>query len=124
MIGRYLRLREYCQKNEWAAGLSALLLLALLGLVIYLTLNNQSALEHWLNSSVLVHGLMLFSVLLLLAVILASLLCLSLSPASMQDRTERVIHRHRPVMQDGLKVVKNLGVNPKRRHKPARNASS
>ena len=124
MISRYLHLREYCQKNEWAAGLSAVLLLVLLGSVIYLTLYNQSALEHWLNSSLLVHGLLLFSVLLLLAVILTSLLCLSLSPASMQDRTERVIHRHRPVMQDGLKLVKNLGVNPKRQRKPARNASA
>lgn len=124
MINRYLRLRAYCQTNEWAAGLSALILVALLGTIIYLALENQSLLEQWLSSSVLVNGLILFSIILLVIALSLSLFCLSFSPCSMQDRTERVIHVHRPVMSEGLKVIKNLGVNPKRQHTPDRNASS
>ena len=97
MINRYLRLRAYCQTNEWAAGLSALILVALLGTFIYLALENQALLEQWLSASVLVNGLILFSVILLVVALSLSLFCLSFSPCSVQDRTERVIHIHRPV---------------------------
>jgi hypothetical protein len=124
MIDRYIRLRQYCQKNEWAAALSALLLICLLGTVIYLTLDHHSTVQHWLSSAVLLNGLIMLLILLALGAFSLSLFCLSFSDCSIEDRTEKVIHRHRPVMVDGLKIVKNLGVNPKRRHKPVRNESS
>jgi hypothetical protein len=124
MISRYLRLRQYCQANEWAAGLSAFLLVGLLGTIIYLSLEKQSLLEQWLGGSVLVNGLILFSTALLVSALSLSLVCLSFSPCSIQDRTERVIHVHQHVMTDALKVVKNLGVNPKRQRTPDRSASS
>ena len=124
MIHRYIQLRHYCQKNEWAAAFSALLLIGLLAAMIYSVLDNHSIVQHWLTSAVLVNGLIMLSIILLVGALSLSLFCLSFSACSIQDRTERVIHRHRPVMVDSLKVVKNLGVNPKRRRKPGRNASS
>lgn len=124
MLDRYTQLRQYCQQNEWAAGLSALLLLAILGSIIYVIINNHSVVQHWLSSAVLVNGLIMLSTTLLIGAFSLSLFCLSFSACSIEDRTEKVIHRHRPVMVDGLKVVKNLGVNPKRRRKPVRSASS
>ena len=124
MIDRYLRLRQYCQENEWAAALSAMLLITLLGSIIYAILDNHSAVQHWLSNAVLINGLIMFSILLAVGAFSLSLFCLSFSNCSIEDRTEKVIHRHRPVMVDGLKIVKNLGVNPKRQRKPARNASS
>gem|GEM_PF-5472688 len=124
MIDRYLRLRQYCQENEWAAALSALLLIGLLGTVIYLVIDNHSTVQHWLSNSVLLNGLILLSIIIVVGAFSLSLFCLSSSDCSIEDRTEKVVHRHRPVMVDGLKVVKNLGVNPKRRRKPVRNESS
>lgn len=124
MIDRYIRLRQYCQNNEWAAALSALLLISLLGVVIYLSLDHHSAVQHWLSGAVLLNGLIMLSIFLAVGAFSLSLFCLSFSDCSIEDRTEKVIHRHRPVMVDGLKIVKNLGVNPKRRRRPVRNESS
>ena len=124
MIDRYIQLRQYCQKNEWAAGISALLLLVILGSIVYAVIDNHSVVQHWLSSAALVNGLILLSSTLIIGALSLSLFCLSFSACSIEDRTEKVIHRHRPVMVDSLKVVKNLGVNPKRRRKPVRSASS
>ncbi|MCW8964215.1 MAG: hypothetical protein OQL16_10485 [Gammaproteobacteria bacterium] len=124
MIHRYIRLRKFCQKNDWAAGLSAFLLICLLGAVIYGALENQSIVLHWLGHAVLINGLILVAIILAIGALSMSLFCLSFSDSSIEDRTERVIHRNRPVMAGSLKIVKNLGVNPKRRRTPDRSASA
>ena len=124
MIHRYIRLRQYCQENDWAAALSALLLIMLLGTVIYAVLDNHSIVQHWLSSAVLVNGLITLSIMLAIGAFSLSLFCLSFTACSIEDRTEMVIHRHQHVMEGSLKVIKNLGVNPKRRRKMARNESS
>ena len=124
MLNRYFQLRQYCQQNEWAAGLSALLLIGLLGSTVYAVLDQHSVVQHWLSAAVLVNGLIMLSIILLVGAFSLSLFCLSFSSCSIEDRTERVIHRHQSVMADSLKVVKNLGVNPKRRRKLDDNVSS
>ena len=124
MINRYIRLRQYCQNNEWAAGLSALLLISLLGSIIYSVIDNHSSVQHWLGSAVLMNGLILLSTSLILGTLSLSLFCLSFSSCSIQDRTEKVVHRNRPMVTDSFRLIKNLGVNPRMRRKPGRNASS
>jgi len=124
MIDRYNRLRLYCQKHEWAAASSALLLIMLLGTIIYAALESQSAVQHWLSSAVLINGLIMLLASLIIVAFSLSLFCLSFSNCSVEDRTEMVIHRHQHVMEDSLKIVKNLGVNPKRRRKMAHSVSS
>ena len=122
MFERYRLLKEYCEENEWAAALSALFLVATLGSLIYLLMENQVLVLHWLSNAVLINGLIAIVIALVIAAFSLSLFCLSFSSCSIEERTERVIHRHRPVMSDALKSVKNLGVNPKRRRKQAHNA--
>ena len=124
MIERYQRLKAYCEQHEWAAALSAAALLVLLGTLIMALLEYQEAILIWLSKAVLVNGLIVAGIILFLAVLSASMICLSFSSCSIEERTEKVIHRHRPVMVDGLKLVRNLGVNPKRRRRPGRNAST
>jgi len=124
MIHRYIRLRGFCQRNDWAAGLSAFLLISLLGTVIYGVLENQYIVLHWLSSAILINGLILVSIILAIGALSMSLFCLSFAATSIEDRTERVIHRNRPVMTDSLKIVRSLGVNPKRRRTPGHSASS
>lgn len=124
MIERYQRLKAYCEQHEWAAALSAVVLLVLLGTLIMALLEYQEAIIIWLSKAVLVNGLIVAGIILFLAVLSASMICLSFSSCSIEERTEKVIHRHRPVMVDGLKLVRNLGVNPKRRRRQGRNAST
>lgn len=124
MIERYQRLKAYCEDNEWAAALSAILLLTMLATLVTLLLHYQESIIHWLSSAVLINGLIAAGVTLLIGAFSASIFCLSFSACSIEERTEKVIHRHRPVMSEGLKIVKNLGVNPKRRRRPDRNASA
>ena len=124
MIERYQRLKAYCEDNEWAAALSAILLLAMLATLVILLLQYQESIIHWLSSAVLINGLIAAGAILLIGAFSASIFCLSFSACSIEERTEKVIHRHRPVMSSGLKIIKNLGVNPKRQRKPARNESS
>lgn len=124
MIERYQRLKAYCEQHEWAAALSAALLLVLLGTLIVALLEYQEAILAWLSKAVLINGLIAAGITLLMAVVSASMICLSFSSCSIEERTEKVIHRHRPVMVDGLKLVRNLGVNPKRRRRQDRNGST
>ena len=100
------------------------MLICLLGAVIYGALENQSIVLQWLGHAVLINGLILVAIILAIGALSMSLFCLSFSDSSIEDRTERVIHRNRPVMAGSLKIVKNLGVNPKRRRTPDRSASS
>jgi hypothetical protein len=124
MIGRYRCIKQYCQEHEWAAALSAISLLVTIGAAIYLLLEFQVSLLHWLNSDILINGLIMFAIGLLILAIALPVLCLSFSPCSIEERTERVIHRHQPVMAGSLKLIKNLGVNPKRRRKLVRTSSA
>ena len=124
MIERYQRLKHYCEEHDWAAALSALLLVVLLGTLIFVLLENQEALQKWLSKALLVNGLIVAGITLIVGAVSASMICLSFSSCSIEERTEKVIHRHRPVMVDGLKLVRNLGVNPKRRRRRDRNASA
>ena len=119
MLERYRRLKEYCEQNEWAAALSALFLLGMLAALVYLLLEYQVYVLHWLSNAVLINGLIAIGISIVLGLFSLSLFCLSFSSCSIDERTERVIHRHRPVMSDALKSVRNLGVNPKRRRKQA-----
>jgi hypothetical protein len=124
MIERYQRLKAYCEDNEWAAALSAILLLTMLATLVILLLQFQESIIHWLSSAVLINGLIAAAATLIIGALSASIFCLSFSACSIEERTEKVIHRHRPMMSDSLKIVKNLGVNPKRRRRPDHNASA
>jgi hypothetical protein len=124
MFRIYRNLRSYCQQHEWAAALSAVVLVGLLGSVIAVAIEYHSAIGHWLLSDILVHGLLLILAMLAIGFISASIFCLSHSQCSIQDRREKVVYRNKPVMSKQLRVIKNLGVNPRRQHRPVRNASS
>lgn len=123
MIKGYRSLRLYCHEHEWAAGFSAAVLLTLLASLVFLSLAYQASIWQWLSSNILLNGLLLIGIILLTSGFSVSLLSLSFCPCSDKERAEKAVYRDQPILADALKGIKNLGVNPKRQHMPARNAS-
>ncbi|TNF99247.1 MAG: hypothetical protein EP297_06090 [Gammaproteobacteria bacterium] len=124
MIQSYQTLRNYCQKHEWAAALSAVLLIALLGGFIAVIIEYHSVIGHWLLSDILTHGLIFIVILIGVSFVATSIFCLSHSHCSIKEQREKAIYRNKPVMTKQLRVIRSLGVNPRRQHKRVRIASS
>ena len=124
MIRSYIALRQYCQQHEWAAALSAFLLIGLLALSIASVIEYHAIIGQWLLQDILIHGLMILSIMLVTGLFSVSIFCLSHSHCSLEERREKVIYRNKPVMAKPLRIIRSLGVNPRRQHKRVRIASS
>ena len=124
MIQGYRCIRGYCHTHEWAAALSAILLLFLLTASIFFALEYQGAIWQWLANSLLIHGLMMIAAMVLASMFCLSLLCLSFCPDTDQDRAEMARYRQRSALNESLELIRNLGGNPKRRHRRVHNASA
>ena len=124
MITRYRTLRFYCQQNDWAAGLSAGLLIILFGATLYASLEYPAAILEWLSGDLFLNSVILLAGMAFISGFSLFLLCLSSCPCSRQEEIEKLSYRHRPVMCETLKMVKNLGGNPKRRRTPGNSGSA
>lgn len=98
MIKLYRYLKNCCQTYEWAAGLSAITLVALVKSAIYTVLIYHSTIVSWLFNNLLLHGLVLLIVIASLSTLIIVLMHLLYSQYNIAERTEKVFYRHRPGM--------------------------
>ena len=78
----------------------------------------------WLLSQPLLNSLIMLALLLSFGILAMMVFCLSSGGCSIQDRIEQAHYRNRPVMVESLKMVRNLGVNPKRQRNQAHSGSA
>lgn len=110
-------LRAFCIRNEYAGNISAFLGVAGLLIAIWVAIDFQTGILHWVHTNPLLHSLILGITTMVGSLVIFGLLCLGFSEHTHEHRSCSHAYRGRgkgkPLFPWLYRTIGHLGANPR-----------